>query len=330
MTNRALVLDDSSGSITAELKNLPATMDESRGDVFVKVLFSSLNYKDGLAVTGKGKIVRAPYPFVPGIDLVGEVVTSRSSQYAPGDYVIGTGWQIGEAHWGGYCQYQTVRSEWLVPLPSGMTPEESMIVGTAGFTAMLAVIALENNGVTPGTGEVVVTGATGGVGSMSVALLARLGYSVVGSTGKKQDNYLTGLGVADVIHRSELSNGPYRPLDSGRWAGAIDSVGGTTLATILSQMNLHGSVAACGLAASHKLDTTVFPFILRGVNLLGIDSNYCPYVKRKAAWDRVADLIDSDLLNSMKEVVRLEDVPSLAERITNGHVRGRIVVDTQN
>lgn len=327
MDNYALVLRKNENALEVTFEEGPARLESDRGDLLVRVLFSSVNFKDGLAITGKGKIVRAPYPFVPGIDLVGEVVESTSNQYQPGDKVIGTGWQIGEAHPGGYSRYQTVQSSWMVPLPDGMSAEESMIVGTAGFTAMLSVVALEEAGITPDAGEVVVTGATGGVGSLSVALLAKLGFDVVASTGKDEEEYLTELGAKRIIHRSELSDGPYRPLDSGKWAGGVDSVGGTTLATLLSQTDLHGAVAACGLAASHELQTTVFPFILRGVSLLGIDSNYCPFERRSSAWDRLAELLDKSKLQDMKTVVGLRDVPEIAQMITEGKVKGRIVVD---
>lgn len=329
MDNYALVLHKNDSGLEVSFETSPAHLEGERGDLLVRVLYSSVNYKDGLAITGKGKIVRAPYPFVPGIDMVGEVVESTSDTYRVGDKVIGTGWQIGEAHPGGYSRYQTVDSAWMVPLPDGMTAEESMIIGTAGFTAMLSVMALEDAGTGPDKGEVVVTGATGGVGSMSVALLGRLGYQVVASTGKDDKNFLTDLGASRVIPRSELSDGPYRPLDSGKWAGGIDSVGGTTLATLLSQTDLHGSVAACGLAASHELQTTVFPFILRGVNLLGIDSNYCPFDRRVTAWNRLGELLDASTLQSMKTVIGLKDVPEMARTITEGKVKGRIVVDLE-
>ncbi|NND70683.1 MAG: oxidoreductase [Rhodothermales bacterium] len=326
---KALVLDETEGVLTASVREVSNGFDPGRGDVFIRILYSSVNYKDGLAVTGKGKIVRADYPFVPGIDLVGEVLESHSTKYVPGDLVIGTGWQIGEVHWGGYSQYQTVRAEWLVPLPDGMSAEESMVVGTAGFTAALAIVALEKNDVRPGDGDIVVTGATGGVGSMSVAMLHRLGYRVVASTGKTEDDYLKSIGADEIIHRSVLADGPYRPLDSAKWVGAIDSVGGTTLATLLTQIKLHGAVAACGLAASHRLDTNVYPFILRGVNLLGIDSNYCPYDRRVEAWNRVASLLDSDLLGEMNRMITLHDIPNVAEEITSGKVKGRVVVNIQ-
>ncbi len=327
MDNRSLILNTSADGLTTSIESSTAQLETSRGDLLLRVLFSSVNYKDGLAITGKGKIVRAPFPFVPGIDLVGEVVESNTNRYSVGEILIGTGWQIGEVNPGGYTNYQTVHSDWMVPLPAGMTPEESMVVGTAGFTAMLSVMALEDAGIEVDSGEIVVTGATGGVGSMAVSLLSRLGYEVVASTGKQENAYLKKLGASRIIPRSELSEGPYRPLDNGKWAGAVDSVGGTTLATILSQMELHGAVAACGLAASHDLITTVFPFILRGVQLLGIDSNFCPFERRKAAWDRIADTLGKGLLHEMKRVISLSEVPDVAEQITEGKVKGRVVVD---
>ncbi|MGI9175126.1 MAG: MDR family oxidoreductase [Rhodothermales bacterium] len=329
MPFQALVLDKTKDRVTANLR----TLEEDQlpeGDVLVQVAYSSLNYKDGLAVTGKGKIVRDDYPFVPGIDLVGTVATSESADYAPGDAVIVTGWGLGEDHWGGYAQKARVRSEWCVPLPDGMTPKAAMAIGTAGFTAMLSVMALEAQDVHPGSGEVVVTGASGGVGSIAVALLSRLGYSAVASTGSEAAHgYLKELGAARIIDRDELGQGPRRPLDSARWAGGIDTVGGATLAAMLSQTARHGAVAACGLAGGSELNTTVFPFILRGVSLHGIDSNTCPPDVRREAWQRLVRDLPEDALAAITQTIPLADVPAMSEAILKGDVRGRVVVDVE-
>lgn len=324
----ALVLDEAGDRLAAAVRSL-TTSDLPEGDVLVAVQYSSLNYKDGLAVTGKGKIIRGSYPFVPGIDLVGTVVASQSPQFAEGDVVVGTGWGLGELHWGGYSQQQRLRSDWLVPLPAGLSPKAAMVVGTAGLTAMLSVLALEAHGIGPDRGEVVVTGASGGVGSMAVALLGALGYTVVASTGSAAaHDYLRGLGAARVIDREELGRGPARPMDSARWAGAVDAVGGETLAAILSQLDRHGCVAACGLAGGASLQTTVFPFILRGVSLLGIDSNTCPNDLRRTAWERIAGTLSAETLDRMTAgVISLGEVPEASERILRGGVQGRLVVD---
>ena len=327
MPFRALVLSKTDDGVTADVRELEEEQ-LPEGDVLVRVAYSSLNYKDGLAVTGKGKVVRGDYPFVPGIDLVGTVETSESSDYAPGDRVIVTGWGIGEDHWGGYAQKARVRSEWCVPLPEGLTPKEAMAMGTAGFTAMLSLMALEKQDVRPGSGEVVVTGASGGVGSIAVALLGRLGYDVVASTGSEAaHDYLTDLGATRIIGRDELGQGPRRPLDAGRWAGGIDTVGGATLAALLSQTGRHGAVAACGLAGGSELNTTVFPFILRGVSLHGIDSNTCPPDVRREAWQRLARDLPKDVLASITQTVPLADVPAMSETILKGDVQGRVVVE---
>ena len=323
----ALVLDQREGRLTAAVRSLePGDLPD--GDVLVAVHYSSLNYKDGLAVTGEGKIIRGAYPFVPGIDLVGTVQASESPLFAAGDVVVGTGWGLGEVHWGGYAQQQRVRAEWLVPLPDGLSPRQAMVIGTAGLTAMLSVMALEAHGTTPDRGEVVVTGASGGVGSMAVALLARLGYTVVASTGSDAAHaYLRTLGAARIIARDELGRGPQRPMDTARWAGAVDTVGGETLAAVISQLGRHASVAACGLAGGSQLDTTVFPFILRGVNLLGIDSNTCPNDVRRTAWRRLAGALPAEALDRMTAaVIPLADVPAASRRILKGDVRGRTVV----
>ena len=327
MPFQALVLDKTDDGVTADVRELDETQ-LPEGDVLVRVAYSSLNYKDGLAVMGKGKVVRGDYPFVPGIDLAGAVETSASGDYAPGDEVIVTGWGIGEATWGGYAEKARVHADWCVPLPEGLTSERAMAIGTAGFTAMLSVMALEDQDVRPGEGEVVVTGASGGVGSIAVALLGRLGYDVAASTGSASaHDYLKGLGAARIISRDELGEGPRRPLDTARWAGGVDTVGGATLAALLSQTARHGAVAACGLAGGSELNTTVFPFILRGVGLLGIDSNTCPSDVRREAWGRLARDLPKEALDSITQTIPLTDVPAMSERILRGDVRGRVVVE---
>ena len=327
----ALVLDRPGDTLTAAVRAL--TYDDlPAGDVLVAVTYSSLNYKDALAVTGKGKIIRGAYPFVPGIDLVGVVEASEASAFSEGDRVILTGGGLGEHTWGGYSGRQRVGAEWLAPLPETMTPLRAMTMGTAGFTAMLSVMALEQHGLTPERGEVVVTGASGGVGSIAVALLARRGYTVVASSGSEDAHgYLRDLGAARIIHRDELGGGAARPLDSARWAGAVDTVGGETLAAILSTLGRHGCVAACGNAGGHHLNTTVFPFILRGVNLLGIDSNTTPLPLRREAWRRLAHDLSkhaADLI--LSGIIHLDQVPAMSETMLKGGVRGRIVVDVNS
>lgn len=323
----ALLLTETDDGLHAAVTSVPDA-DLPDGDVLIDVAYSSLNYKDGLAVTGKGRIVRAPFPFVPGIDLAGTVAESESDHFRPGDAVILTGWGTGEDRWGGFATRARASAEHLVALPGGMSLKEAMIVGTAGFTAMLAVMALEEHGVTPDKGEVAVTGASGGAGSIAVALLSRLGYDAVASTGTASaHDYLGQLGAARIIGRDELGSGPEHPMEKGRWAGAIDAVGGPTLAALIAQTKRHGSIAAYGLAQSHELHTTVFPFILRGVNLLGIDSNTCEPERRLKAWQRLDDLLSSEDLEAMSETIGLSDVVDYSERITRGETRGRIVVD---
>jgi len=299
------------------------------GDVTVSVLYSSLNYKDGLAVTGTGRIIKGEYPFIPGIDLVGEVVSSDSERFSNGDLVIGTGSGLGENRWGGYSQIQRVDGSRLIMLPGGMDVMTSMVSGTAGLTAMLSVMALEAQGVKPDGGEIVVTGASGGVGSTAVALLASYGYPVVASTGSRHAyTYLKNLGAQRVIDRDELAQGPHHPLDTGQWAAAVDTVGSTTLSALISQTKRHGAIAACGLVAGHTLQTTVFPFILRGISLLGIDSNTCPNPVRSKAWDRLSDVLSPEIIKLIKaEIIPLSAVPVYAAKITGGAIQGRIVVD---
>lgn len=322
---RALVLDQQDGAVVAAIQEL-RTDALPEGDVLVAIAYSSLNYKDGLAVTGQGRIVRS-YPFVPGIDMAGTVVESQSPAFQPGDQVVLTGWGVGERHWGGYAQLARVRSDWLVPLPPGMDLKQAMGIGTAGFTAMLCVMALEERGLVPGGREVVVTGASGGVGSVAVALLARLGYHVVASTGRAELHaYLRDLGARAIIGREALAS-PGKPLESERWGGAVDTVGGDTLAGLLRAMAYGTSVAACGLAGGSALNTTVFPFILRGVSLLGVDSVMCPQERRRAAWARLARDLPRDVLERIVQVAPLADVPALSRQILAGQVRGRIVID---
>jgi len=322
---KALVVDQKDGSIEAALQMLKReTLPE--GEVLIKVAYSSLNYKDGLAITGKGKVVRS-YPMVPGIDLAGTVIESVSPDYHVGHEVILTGWGIGERHWGGYAQLARAQAKWLVPLPTGLTMRQAMGIGTAGLTAMLCVMALEAHGLTPDQGEVVVTGASGGVGSVAIAILAKLGYHVVASTGRvDMHDYLKRLGAQNIIDRAELAT-PSRPLETARWAGAVDTVGSQTLASILAALKYRASVAACGLVGGNELHTTVFPFVLRGVNLLGIDSNMSPLEERREAWARLVRDLPLDLLEEMIEEIPLSDVAAFSQQIVEGRIRGRVVVD---
>jgi len=323
---RALVLHEEGGKIVPRLEIL----DESRlsaGEVTVAVEYSTLNYKDGMILEGQGRLVRA-YPHVPGVDFAGTVLASDSPDFRAGDPVILTGWRVGELHWGGYAERARVPANFLVRRPEGLSAKQAMAIGTAGFTAMLAVIALERHGMKPDAGDVLVTGAVGGVGSIAVSLLAALGYRVAASTGRPElRDYLTSLGAAELIDRAALAAKPTRPLDRERWAGVIDAVGGMTLATVLTQLKYRASVAACGLAGGSDLPATVIPFLLRGVNLLGIDSVMCPREERVEAWRRLARDLPLDKLDALTETVPLADVPDLAPRILKGDVRGRIVID---
>ncbi|MFI4986710.1 MAG: MDR family oxidoreductase [Alphaproteobacteria bacterium] len=326
MSFKAIRLEESGGKVSAAV----ASLDEAAlppGDVTVRIDYSTLNYKDGLVLGGIGRLVRQ-YPHVPGIDFAGTVEASSSQRFAAGDKVVLTGWRVGEAHWGGYAQKARVKADWLVPLPRGLTTRQAMGIGTAGFTAMLSVMALEAHGVLPAAGEVLVTGAAGGVGSVALAVLAKLGYKLAASTGRAdQHAYLSALGAATIVERAALSEKPTRPLLGERWAGAIDTVGSNTLANVLAQIAYRGSVAACGLAGGNDLPTTVLPFILRGVNLLGIDSVMCPTALRLEAWTRLARDLPLDKLDAMIETVPLAAVPALGARILKGQVRGRTVVD---
>lgn len=327
----ALVLESTGKTVQASVRVL-CTEDLPQEAVRIQVLYSSVNYKDALAVTGRGNVVRAPFPFVPGIDLAGRVVESHTSDFSPGDLVIQTGGGLGEKVWGGYAQQQRVSPQWLLPLPERLTPLRSMVIGTAGLTAMLSVIALEAQGLTPDCGEVVVTGASGGVGSFAVAILASQGYTVAASTGSIDAHpYLRDLGAAHIRDRAELAGGPNRPLETGQWAGAIDTVGGATLGAVLSRLDRHASVAACGNAGGIGLETTVFPFILRGVNLLGIDSNTAPMPLRRKAWERLSDERFQNVTDRiLSGILALDGVPGAAQRLMAGSVTGRLVVDMQS
>jgi acrylyl-CoA reductase (NADPH) len=295
------------------------------GDVTVRVEWSSLNYKDGLALTSSAPVVRR-FPMIPGIDFAGMVEASEHPDWKPGDRVILNGWGLGETHLGGYGEKARVKGDWLVPVPPGMTGREAMAIGTAGYTAMLAVLALERHGITPERGPIVVTGAAGGVGSVAVAILAKLGYQVVASTGRPDEaDYLRRLGAGEVIDRAELS-GPVRPLARERWAGGIDAVGSTVLANVLSMTRYGGAVAACGLAGGMDLPASVAPFILRAVSLLGIDSVQCPQSVRREAWKRLASDLDRGKLQAMTREIGLVEVMEAGRTIVEGKVRGRIVV----
>ena len=295
------------------------------GDVTVRIEWSTLNYKDGLAVTGKAPVVRR-FPMIAGIDFAGTVEASTNPQWKAGDKVICNGWGMGETHLGAYAEKARVKGDWLVRLPEGMSTREAMAIGTAGYTAMLSVLALEKHRLTPKHGPIVVTGAAGGVGSVATAVLSKLGYHVIASTGRMAEaDYLKGLGAAEVIDRTELS-GPAKPLAKERWAGGIDSVGSTTLANVLSMTKYGGAVAACGLAAGMDLPTSVAPFILRGVCLLGIDSVMCPIELRKVAWSRLASDLDRAKLTEITHEIGLEEVVGAGAKILAGQVRGRIVV----
>ncbi len=322
---KALVLNQVDGKTVSEIKTLNVS-DLPNEDVLIEVDYSSINFKDGLAITGSGKIVHQ-FPMVPGIDLVGTVLASESSQFSVGEKVIMTGWSVGERFWGGLSQQARMKSEWLVPLPEGMTPKTAMAIGTAGLTAMLCVMALEEGGVTPDKGAVVVSGAAGGVGSVAVALLSRLGYEVAAITGREETApYLKELGAKHILTREEMSESP-RPLEKQRWSGAIDTVGDVILSRILAEMDYGGTVAACGLAGGYKLPTTVMPFILRNVRLQGVDSVMCPYERRSQAWQRLQNELPEQLIGEIGQVISLEEVPEYADKIIKGQVQGRTIVD---
>ena len=325
-TFRALVATETDGKASVAFKDLSLS-DLPPGDVVVRVAYSGLNYKDGLVLNGnKGKVMRK-FPMVPGIDLAGTVEESTSPVYRKGDVVAATGWGLSETEWGGYTQKARLKSDWLVPLPPGIDVKRAMAIGTAGFTAMLAVMALEGAGVKPGKLPVLVTGAAGGVGSVAVAVLAKLGFSVTAATGRTdQHEYLKGLGASAFVDRAQLAASG-RPLDKELWAGAVDTVGSQILATVLTQITRGGAVATCGNAAGIDLPTSVLPFILRGVALLGIDSVFCPAERRREAWRRLAKDLPLDKLDAMTEVVPFGALLERAGLILKGQVRGRTVVD---
>ncbi len=321
---KAIVIDKTDAGQTVRLTDFD-DKDLMDGDVTVRVDYSTVNYKDGLAVTGKAPVVRR-FPMIAGVDFAGTVETSSHPGWKPGDKVILNGWGLGETHLGAYAERARVKGDWLVRLPPGITARDAMAIGTAGYTAMLAVMALERAGLNPSRGPIVVTGAAGGVGSVAVALLAKLGYSVIASTGRSDEaSYLKELGAAEVIERQELT-GPPRPLGKERWAGGIDAVGSTTLANVLAMTRYGGAVAACGLAGGMDLPGFVAPFILRGVSLLGIDSVMCPLPIRQEAWRRLATDLDRSKLAAMTSEIGLEGVIAAGQRIVEGRVRGRIVV----
>jgi acrylyl-CoA reductase (NADPH) len=325
---RALVLEkENDGQAVATIKELDVG-DLPPSDVTVAVDYTTVNYKDGLCMSGTGGGLVRAYPHVAGIDFAGTVEASDDARYAPGDRVVLTGWRVGEAYWGGYAQKARVKADWLVPLPTALTTRQAMAVGTAGLTAMLAVQALEDHGLTPEKGEVLVTGAAGGVGSVAVALLAATGYQVVAVTGRPEtEGYLRNLGASRIIPRSDLAETVKRPLEAESWAGCVDAVGGAMLARVLGQMKYGASVAAVGLAGGPGLPASVIPFLLRGVNLLGIDSVMRPYADRVAAWDRIAAELPMTKLEAMVHPATLADLPNLGAAILQGTVQGRVVVD---
>ena len=326
MFNALVVEKGEDGKTSAAVQSL-SDDQLPKGDVTVAVDYSTVNYKDGLCIGPGGGLVRA-YPHVPGIDFAGTVEASTNPSYTAGDKVVLTGWRVGEVHWGGYAQKARVNGDWLVPLPDGLSTRDAMAVGTAGFTAMLAVMALEDHGLTPSNGPVLVTGAAGGVGSVAVALLANLGYEVAAVTGRPETTeYLTDLGATQIVARTDINETTKRPLEAETWAGCVDAVGGAMLARVLGQMQYGASVAAVGLAGGAALPATVIPFLLRGVNLLGIDSVMKPYDARLRAWSRIARDLPMAKLHSMVQPATLADLPTLGGDILKGQIKGRVVVD---
>jgi acrylyl-CoA reductase (NADPH) len=323
-TFKAIRIDKADKGTTVALTQFDEA-DLMDGDVTVRVEWSTLNYKDGLALTGKAPVVRR-FPMIAGIDFAGTVEASSHPQWKAGDKVVCTGWGMGETHLGAYAEMARVKGDWLVALPQGLSARDAMAIGTAGFTAMLSVLALEKHGLSPKSGPVVVTGAAGGVGSVAIAVLSKLGYHVIASTGRASEtDYLKQLGAAEIIDRNELS-APAKPIAKERWAGGIDSVGSTTLANLLSMTKYGGAIAACGLAAGMDLPSSVAPFILRGVCLLGIDSVMCPIEPRKAAWQRLASDLDRTKLSEITHEISLDQVSEWGAKILAGQVRGRTVV----
>lgn len=322
---KGISIEKDESGYRAELKDI----DESQlpeGDVTVRVSYSTLNYKDGLAITGKGPVVRK-FPMVPGIDLVGTVEDSSYPGYKPGDAVLLNGWGVGEGHWGGLAQKARLNGKWLAPLPASFTPQQAMSIGTAGYTAMLCVLALERHGVKPSDGEILVTGAAGGVGSVALAVLSKLGYTVVAVSGRPEEaSYLKGLGATEVLERSLFSS-PGKPLGKERWAGAVDVVGSHTLANVCATTKYRGVVTACGLAGGMDFPSSVAPFILRGVTLVGIDSVMCPTPDRLEAWRRLGCDLNIEKLGVISREIGLSEAIPLATKLLNGEVKGRVVVD---
>lgn len=322
---KALVVNKDDNDFTVDIKSLSLD-DLPEGEVLIEVAYSSVNYKDGLAAIPDGKIV-STYPFVPGIDLAGTVVSSKDERFKEGDKVIATSYEIGVTHFGGFSEYARIPAKWIVPLPEGLTLKEAMTFGTAGFTAALSVQYLQDNGVKPEDGPVLVSGSTGGVGSAAISMLSKLGYEVVASTGKEsQHEYLKSIGAKEVIAREDLLPEKIRPLDSQRWAGAIDPVGGKTLAYILSTTKYGGTVAVSGLTGGANVETTVFPFILRGVKLIGVDSVYCPMPIRQKLWQRLASDLKPEKLDKITREITLEELPQALKDILQGKLTGRTIV----
>ncbi|WP_445487845.1 NADPH:quinone oxidoreductase family protein [Niallia sp. 03133] len=325
-TFQAVVVDKKEEDFSVKVKDVVLD-DLSNGEVVIKVYHSGINYKDGLASTPNGKIVRS-YPHIPGIDLAGVVVSSEDKRFKEGDKVIATSYEIGVSHTGGFSEYARIPADWIVPLPDGLSLKEAMIIGTAGLTAALSIQRLEDNGLKPENGKVLVTGSTGGVGSFGVAMLSKLGFNVVASTGKNDQEYLTKLGAKEVISRDDVYNGTIKALDKQLWAGAIDPVGGKSLAAVLSKIKYNGSVAVSGLTGGGEVPTSVFPFILRGINLLGIDSVYCSMEERLNAWNRLAtDLKPVNLSDFIYQEATLAELPETLPTILSGKVKGRTVVN---
>lgn len=321
---KGILIEKAQSDYQVSVKDIDDTI-LSDGDIRIKVLYSTINYKDALAITGKSPVVRK-FPMIPGIDLVGSVEHSQSEKFSIGDTVLLNGFGVGETHCGGLAQRACLQSHWLIPLPKGLTPYQAMSIGTAGYTAMLCVMALEKNGITPDSGEILVTGANGGVGSFAIALLAKLGYQVIASTGRpEQAEYLHQLGANSIIDRNTLSS-EARPLAKERWAAAIDSVGSYTLANVCAGTKYGGTVAACGLAQGMDFPASVAPFILRGITLAGIDSVMRPLGDRITAWQRIAELLSDTTLANIAKEVSLEQVPEVAQQLLDGEIQGRIVV----
>jgi acrylyl-CoA reductase (NADPH) len=321
----ALVLSEADGAVSGEIRTL-SDGDLPDGDVTVRIDYSDINYKDGLILNGLGGLVRN-YPHVPGVDFSGTVEASNHARYKAGDKVVSTGWRVGEAHWGGYAGKARVKGDWLVPLPTRVDTRQAMAVGTAGFTSMLCVLALQDHGVTPDSGKVIVTGAAGGVGSVAVAILAKLGYEVAAVTGRADTHdYLKSLGAAEIVAREALSEPVKKPMESAVWAGAVDTVGGATLSRLIGQMAYGAPIAACGNAGGIKIETNVLPFILRAVTLIGVDSVMVPFEDRLRVWERVGHDLPMDKLEDMIEEIGLDGVIEAGGKILKGQIRGRTLV----